>query len=91
MLRLPKIPKDWQNNLKSLPLVSITWWDACTHVGWKDWSYLEGAQLSNCSTIGYLLPSTKTILKVSPTIGESGMADTWFIPMAWVKSVKRVK
>jgi hypothetical protein len=91
-VKLPKIPKNWQNNTKKLPLVSVTWMDACTHVGWKSWDYLEGAGLTEIITIGYLLPYTKDIVKVAPSIGEGGeMGDTWMIPRAWVKKVKRVK
>ena len=89
---LPKIPKDWKNDLQSLPKVDVTWNDATTIINWKDWDSLQAYELVEIHTIGHLLPSGKNFIRVAPSIGSSGeMSDVWLIPRAWIKSVKRIK
>jgi len=91
-LKLPKVPDNWEKDSRNLPIVQVEWTDACTQIGWKSWYELETAELAVTRTIGYLLPSTKDIIKIAPTISSNGeFADTWMIPKGWVIHVKVLK
>ena len=88
-IRLPQIPKDWMDDARKLPRVEVDWADATTVLGWKSWGDLQKFTPVEVRTTGFLLPSHKDFLRVVPTIGQSGdMADTWLIPIAWVRRVK---
>lgn len=92
-LKLPKIPKNWQDNpLLHLPRVEVEWMDATAFIGWRTWDDAQGCGLSTIKTVGYLAPPTKTTLRVVPTLAANGdIGDVWLIPLAWVQKVRRLK
>lgn len=91
-LKLPKIPKGWENDLQLLPQVEVWWEDATTLMGWRTWDDIKTYSLVEMKTVGRLLPSTKKLVRVAPSVSSNGnLSDAWLIPRAWVKSVRRLK
>lgn len=91
-MKLPKIQKDWLDDLRKLPMVEVTWHDATTIGGWKHWSELVKYEPAEMKTCGRLLPPGSGFIRVVPSIGSNGdMSDIWLIPKGWITGIKRIK
>lgn len=81
---------------RRLPLVEVTWLDACTYS--EQWSLnevLTRAKLVERRSVGYLLAEDHEGLTIiagtydpSPTVENVGVADITVIPKQWVKAMK---
>jgi hypothetical protein len=91
-MKLPKIPEGWEKDMKSLPLVEVVWWDTTTLHGWREWNEVKEHDPIEVSTVGYLLPPAKNLIRMISSMGDNGtFGYTWLIPSTWVKSVKTLK
>lgn len=91
-LKLPKIPKGWDKDLWSLPLVEVMWTDAAVWSGWRALDEVKTLNTLPVKTTGWLMPSAKGQLTLLPTVSkDNGIADVWVIPTKWVQKVRRLK
>lgn len=91
-LKLPKIPKNWEEDCFKLPRVLVEWVDATTVSGWWDMEGFKQKVPITVHTLGYLLPPHKEFVRIAPTVGAHGaFADPWMIPRVWIKSIKRIR
>ena len=80
-------------NLKELPLVEVTWWDAASDADWKTFEDVRAQAdegLVECQTVGYLVKVTKRAITVSQTRARNGkLSGDWSIPRRWLTKVVR--
>ena len=85
-------PKHIQS-LKQLPLVEVTWHDACSTGGWEHFARVREKPkdgLLECQTVGYLVKVGKRAVIIAQTRNEEGeCAGKWCIPRPWALRMVR--
>ena len=78
---------------KQLPLVEVTWRDACSDHKWKTFAEAREAPFDGtleCQTVGYLVKVGRRAVVVAQTRNEKGeVASDWAIPRPWTLRVIR--
>lgn len=88
MIKLPKVSKEWQNDLRKLPICEATWVDATIVDGWRSASNIDHTNIE-VKTVGWFFPPTKTQIRLGYSITNTGdMNELFLIPRTWVRKVK---
>lgn len=76
-------------DIRKLPVVKVTWYDAASHHGWSTLPDARGEDLVECQTVGFLVTRTKRRVNVAQGISDGGkLTEDWAIPTANIKSIK---
>ena len=79
-------------DLRTLPLVEVTWIDSATDTRWTDFQEARTRKPIECKTAGRLLKSTRDIVQVAASINKlSHVGDQTTIPRTCVKSIRRLR
>ena len=80
------------DDLRKLPLVEVTWKDACGNSRWMSYSEAKECETLETKTLGRLVHRGARKLVVCGTIADNGTVnDTTTIPRGWVTKVRRLK
>jgi len=72
-------------SIKTPEIVLIEWLDAEHEFGWQDGNDIdEKDSVLNCLTVGWILKSTKTQVKVCQTFSNENHAQTLIIPKGMI-------
>lgn len=74
---------------RDLPLVEVTWLDACSCHGWQLASDARKDKVIECKTVGRLVRKDRNVVAVVQTVHEDGkVSENWVIPRACVKRIR---
>jgi hypothetical protein len=78
--------------VSEFPIVLVSWRDANAQGGWNDQREATDFGVCTCSTVGALIYRDAKVVKLAGSIawGNHHYGDLIAIPMAWVKSIKRL-
>ena len=80
-------------DLRKLPLVEVTWWDAASDSRWKTFGDARAEAhdgLLENQTVGYLVKVGKHALTLAQTRSQNGkVSGDWSIPRRWIAKVVR--
>lgn len=76
-------------DIRALPVVEVTWIDACSVHSWQALEEARKDKLIECKTVGRLVRNDRRVVAVVQSIGDNArVSENWVIPRSCVKRIR---
>ena len=80
-----------ETDLKKLPRVEVTWFDAKGDNTWQSFDDARAQKLGECKSLGWLVKIGKNVVTLAGSINDIGqLSDIVTIPKPWITKTVRV-